>query len=160
MTAPNSSVTMGFQAKLYHCVAGIGATPTWVEAKAVQNVALNLAKGEGDVSIRAAAPFKLSKGALIDASIELNFPYVKTDPFYAALLNSYLTGDPIGIACMDGDITVEGSQGLWADMEVMNFPRQEDIDKNIDIKVTLKPTYPTTTGSTLNVPAWTVIEGA
>ena len=42
---------------------------------------------------------------------------------------------------MDGAVATAGSQGLWADCQVLEFTRDEPIDDVMSVKVTVKPTY-------------------
>jgi hypothetical protein len=60
----------------------------------------------------------------------------------------------IGLAVMDGDITTAGSQGLWADCDILDFSREEPLDGAMIVKVTAKPTY------TTNAPQWKTIAAA
>lgn len=145
------STKLGQEAKLYLCAAGIGDTPTWMELKQVKNVNLGLQKGEADVSTRANGGWKASKGALKEATIEFEMPWDTEADGFEELRASYLTGSAVGLAVMDGDITTAGSEGLWADCEVLDFSRDEPLEDAMSVKVTAKPT------SSTNPPQWKTI---
>jgi hypothetical protein len=46
----------------------------------------------------------------------------------------------VALAGLDGDKATVGSQGFWADMEVMEFTREELITKEMIAKVKVSPT--------------------
>jgi hypothetical protein len=46
----------------------------------------------------------------------------------------------VALAILDGPSTTAGSQGLWADFEVMEFTREEPIEKEMLAKVKVAPT--------------------
>lgn len=144
---------LGFEGKLYFCAAGIGGTPTWTEITKAKNVTLNLSKNEADATTRANGGWKAVKGALKEASIEFDMPWDTTDATLTALQTAYLTNALIGIACMDGGITTAGSQGLWADIDVLEFTRDEPLDDGMGVKVTVKPTI------SANAPQWKTVAG-
>lgn len=139
---------IGFEGKLYFCAAGIGGTPTWTELTKVQNCTLNLSKGKADATTRANDGWKAGKGTLKEATISFNMPWDVDAPGFTALRASYLNGTLLGIACMDGDITDGDTNGLIADMEVMTFNRNEQLEESMQLEVELEPTYSD------NAPEW------
>jgi len=145
------SVVLGKDAKLYFCAAGIGGTPTWTELTNVKNVTVNLQKGEADVTTRGNNGWKASVGTLKEGSIEFEMVWDTEDAGFAALQAAYFGDTAIGIAAMDGDITEAGRRGLWADMAVIDFSREEPLEEALSVKVTLKPTY------SANAPEWKTI---
>jgi hypothetical protein len=68
-----------------------------------------------------------------------------------ALQTAFQTNVPIGMAWMDGPIATAGSKGLWADMAVLSFKREEPLDKEMVVKVKVSPTL------TANPPIWKTI---
>ena len=140
MLSPNK---LGFQCKLYYNTAGIGGpTIPGIEAQSVSMATLEVPIAEGDVSVRGGGGFKFSVGQLIDAGITVKVPYVPTDPFVAAVVAANFARTVLGIAALDGDKAVTGSQGLVAEMQVFNLKRVEDVDKPVELEFTFKPTYP------------------
>ena len=147
-------IKLGMEAKLYFCAAGIAGTPTWTELANVKNLTLSLQKGEADGTTRANNGWKATIGTLKEGSIEFEMVWKPSDAGFAAMKTSFFTNSAIGIACMDGPIATAGSEGLWADMEVMNFSREEPLDGPISVKVAIKPTY------SANAPQWKTIAAA
>jgi hypothetical protein len=145
------SVKLGMDAKLYFCAAGIGGTPAWTILANVKNVTLNLQKGEADVTTRANNGWKATAATLKEGSIEFEMVWDTADAGFTALENAYFANSVIGIAAMDGDIAGNGSQGLWADCQVIDFSREEPLEEAITVKVTVKPTY------SANPPLWKTV---
>ena len=138
-------------AKLYYCAAGIGGTPTWSELTNVKNVTLNLQKGEADVTTRANNGWKATAATVKEGSIEFEMVWDTTDAGFTAIKTAWFNSSIIGIAAMDGPIATNGSQGLWADCQVIDFSREEPLEEAITVKVTVKPTY------SANAPIWKTI---
>ena len=145
------SIKLGMEAKLYYCAAGIGGTPTWTELANVKNVTLGLQKGEADVTTRANNGWKASVGTLKEGNIEFEMVWDTEDAGFEAVSAAYFGDTAIGIAAMDGDITEAGRQGLWADMAVIDFSREEPLEEALSVKVTLRPTY------SANPPQWKTV---
>ena len=61
------------------------------------------------------------------------------------------TNTSIGMAAMDGDIDVVGTQGLVADFDVVSFTRTEPLEEVLKVAVSVKPTYSVT------APEWTTV---
>ena len=141
-------MVLGKDAKLYFCAAGIGGTPVWTEMTNVKNVTVNLQKGEADVTTRGNNGFKASVGTLKEGSIEFEMVYDTADAGFSALQAAFFNDTAIGIAAMDGPVATAGSEGLWADMAVIDFSREEPLEEALSVKVTLKPTY------SANAPEW------
>lgn len=49
---------------------------------------------------------------------------------------------------MDADIATNSSQAEWADCTIIDFSREEPLEKALTVKVTAKPTY------SANAPVW------
>jgi hypothetical protein len=77
-----------------------------------------------------------------------------TDAGFTAIQTAYFDISLIGLAAMDGDIAVNGSQGLWADCMIIDFSREEPLEEALTVKVTAKPTY------SANAPVWKKVGAA
>ena len=137
----------GMNAKLYRNT-GTYAAPVWGEMGNVKDVTLSLEKAEADVTTRANAGWRANAATLKNASIEFEMVWDTGDAGFTAIQQAYFGNTAIEFAVMDGDITVVGTQGLRATMEVFNFSRSEPLEEAITVSVTLKPTYAT------NPPEW------
>lgn len=148
------AVKVGLDGRAYYSAAGIG-TPTWVEIKC-RSVSSPLSKGEADVSSRPAGStakaFKLSKGTLIEFAPEIEMVADTENPAYLVLRAAFLSGAAIGMAFMSEEITTPGSEGVWADVEVMEMSREEPIEGEMVVTFGLRPT------ATANAPLWKVVE--
>lgn len=149
-----STIKLGMDAKLYYCVAGIGATPTWTELTNVKNVTLNLQKGESDVTTRANNGWKASATTLKEGSVEFEMIWNTGDAGFTAVQTAWMNNTLIGLAVMDGGVAVVGSQGLWADCNIINFTRDEPLEEALTVKVTAKP------GFSVNAPIWKTVSGS
>jgi hypothetical protein len=154
-TLPSEVMTMGvklgWEGKLYYCTAGIGGTPVWVEIKNVRDVTGPGDRSAVDVTTRASNGVKLEVGGQLDGGIEFEMVYDPSDVAMLALQTAFQTNVPIGMAWMDGPIATAGSKGLWADMAVLSFKREEPLDKEMVVKVKVSPTL------TANPPIWKTI---
>jgi hypothetical protein len=144
--------TLGSEAKLYYCAAGIGGTPTWTLLSNVKNANLDLKSGEADVTTRANNGWKATIATLREATVDFEMVWDTADTGFGAIRDAWLDGTLIGLACMSGDITVAGSEGLVADCMILSFSRDEPLDEAMTVKVTAKPGYST------NAPQWKEVE--
>jgi len=133
------TVKYAIDAKLFYCAAGIGASPTWTELAIVKDVTLTMEKNEFDVSTRANGGWKAAAGGMKEASIEFEMLWDPSNAGFVAVESAFIANTPIGIACMDGAIA--GGRGLWADMAVLGFTRNEKLEEGITATVKMKPTY-------------------
>ena len=135
---------IGLDCKLYYNTGG-NEDPivpgNWTELDNAKDVTLNLEKGEADVTTRANAGWRATAGTLKDGSIEFEMVWDTSDAGFTAMKDAYFNGVSIGILALDGGVSVSGSQGLVADMEVINFSRNEPLEEAVTVSVTLKPAY-------------------
>jgi len=144
------ALVLGMNAKLYYDADGVDEG-TWAEIENVKDLTLNLEGGEADVTTRGNDGWKATVQTLKDASIEFEMVWDTVDAAFAALKDAFMDNTSIGIAVMDGDIEVDGNEGLTANCAVINFSRAEPLEDAIKVNVTLKPTFHTTP------PAWLVV---
>ena len=128
-----ATLIVGLSAKLYRGAAGAQAA---MEMKNVKDVTLNLEKGEGDVTTRAAAGWRNYIGTLKDASLEFEMNYDTTDSDYSALLSAYLNNTALAFFVSDGS-----GNGLDADWVITGFNTSQPLDEAVTVSVTAKPTY-------------------
>lgn len=122
-------------------------TPTSANAlSGARNVTLNSADMEADFSTRASV-VKLSGLALQEVGVDIDIPNNPTDAGFLALRNAHTGRTPIQLLVMDNGNN-SGSFGFGADFVIIDFPREEPIDKEQLIKVKAKPTLTTL------VPQW------
>ncbi|MCX5685682.1 MAG: hypothetical protein NT049_18650, partial [Planctomycetota bacterium] len=122
-----------------YCVDGIGGTPTWTELAIVKDGKFNSKRGEADATVRGSAR-KLTKATMLEESIEFEIRWDTEDEGFQAFQDAYLDNEPIGIAYMDGEIDASGSEGLWADVAVLQFNRNEQSEQMVTASIIVKPT--------------------
>jgi hypothetical protein len=144
-------VKLGWEGKLYYCTGGIGGTPTWNLITNVRDVTGPGERSAVDVTTRASAGVKLEVGGQLDGGIEFEMVYDPSDAAMVAIQTAFTSNVPIGMAWMNGPIDTAGSWGLWADMAVLSFKREEPLDKEMVVKVKVSPTL------TANPPIWKTI---
>jgi len=135
---------IGLDCKLYYNAAG-NENPivpgNWTELTNCRDVTLNLEKGEADVTTRGNSGWRATAGTIKDGSIEFEMVWDTTDAGFTAIKDAYFNGTAIGLLALDGGVSVSGSQGLAAEMEVTNFTRNEPLEEAVTVSVTLKPAY-------------------
>jgi len=145
------SIKLGMEAKLYRNT-GTYEAPTWVEMTNVKDLTLNLEKGEADVTTRANEGWRATAGTLKEGSVEFEMVWDPTDEGFTAVKDAWFNGTSIELAVMDGDITVDGTQGLRATFAVISFTRNEPLEEAMSVNVSVKPTY------AAHAPEWMVVE--
>ncbi len=145
---------LGMDCKLYYRVAG-NEDPivpgNWTELTNVKDVTLNLETSEADATTRANSGWRATMAALKDGSIEFESIWNTDDAGFAALQTAWAAKSTIGILCLDGPVGTTGSQGLVADMSVLNLTRGEPLEELATASVTIKPGYST------EAPRWVTI---
>jgi len=147
------SIKLGMEAKLYRNT-GTYEAPTWVEMTNVKDLTLNLEKGEADVTTRANQGWRATAGTLKEGSVEFEMAWDTADAGFTAIKDAWFGGTTVELAVMDGDITVDGTQGLRATFAVISFTRNEPLEEAMSVNVTVKPTYAE------HAPEWMEVEAA
>jgi len=127
------------------------ATPAnWIENDNVRDLTLNLETATDDVTTRGSGGFRAVAATLKDGSTDFQMIYSPTDPHFIVFQTAFFGsgtgfqsagGTVLGIAVMDGDITVTGNQGLVADMMITNFSIPENLEEAMKVDVTVQPTF-------------------
>lgn len=141
---------MGFDAKIFRLTTGTRASwavggadgPAPSNLSEITNVMdnnLGLESDEVDVTTRALAGWKGTQGGLKNGSVEFQMLWDPTDTHFTALQAAWLAGTNVALAVLDGDQDDVGSQGLWADFQVISFTRGEPIADKLTASVVLKP---------------------
>ena len=144
---------LGMEGKLYYTGAGgpIIDMPAWTLAGNVRDVALNMDTGEADVTTRGNNGWKAKVGTLKDGSVDFESIWDPADPFFGFLIAAFMNKTAIGLAIMDGDITMAGSEGLVGDFAVIKCTRDEKLEDAMKAQITVSLTYSATP------PEWLVV---
>lgn len=138
---------IGNDCKAYRNTGTYGS-PVWNEMTEVGDVSLPLSKGRGEFRTRS-SKFVKKKGGKIEAALNASYVYDPGDDDWVALRDSFLNNTALDVAVMDGPIATIGSQGLRADMEVMEIPVEEPLEDGVTVAIVLEPTISD------NEPTWT-----
>lgn len=138
---------LGFEAKLYRQSTGTreawpegsGVPASLVEITNVKDLNFSQDHEEVDVSTRAGGGYKQTAAGLKNASIEFGMVYDTADAGFLAIQAAYQARANIALAALDGDVEVAGTQGLWADWQVIGFQKSEALGEAQMVNVTLKP---------------------
>lgn len=135
---------LGYECKLYYDATPMAAgetavDATWSEVTIVRDASANLDKDEADMTTRANAGWKATRGSLRDGSVEFELLYDSDNAALAAIRTAYLTNVRIALAVMDGDIAVAGAEGFVANFEIMSFNVPQPLTEGVTVSVTAKP---------------------
>jgi hypothetical protein len=139
---------LGIEGVLYY-LSGTNARVAWsgtgqaglTALGNTKDVTLNLEKGEADTTTRTNNGWKATVGTLKEASIEWEMVWDTDDAGFTAMQTAWLNDTNIALAVLDGAHNVTGSQGLWADCQIISFSRSEPLEEAMSVKVTAKPAY-------------------
>ena len=132
--------TTGGQWVLLHDTADSEASPTWVEQGRAEDVDVPLEMGEADVS-RRECDWELVVAALKKGGISFNYVYKKgrQDPFFAALVDSFVNKKPLHMKSLDGPLAPDAF-GFTAWMLCFSNPLSQKLRDGVKIPIVLKPT--------------------
>lgn len=121
------------------------------ECTRVREVTIPFDKTEADASDRS-CKFKKILTGLIDVGVTISMVYDKTDTDYEAFRDAFFASSMIALAILDGASDTVGTEGLWADFEVLNMQRAEPLEDTVTLEFTLKPS-----GASSIDPQWVTI---
>lgn len=145
-------IKLGLNAKFYRNKSTY-QSPQWDEVTNVRDLTLALDKSEADVTTRANGGWRAIIGALKDGAINFEMLWDTADDDFQAFLDAWTGDSAIEVLCLDGAVSVAGSEGLRATMQVLKFERQEPLEEAMKVSVTIKPTYAD------NAPSWYIVPG-
>lgn len=136
---------VGFQCKAYRLSTGTreawpatGDPDNLSEITAAKDVTLALEKDEIDASDRSSTWEQILTG-LKKAPVDMTMVWDTGDTNFTAIQTAWLNGTSVAIAFLDGDSETAGSQGVWADWEILKFDRQEPLTGAVMVNVRMKP---------------------
>ncbi len=106
----------------------------------VKDIKQPLEKDKADVTTRKSR-YKATKGTLRGISIDIPMEYDTEDDALIALQTAYLTDTTIALAVLDGDATVIGTMGFWADFEVTKMEKDEALADSQMVTFTVEPAW-------------------
>lgn len=137
----------GWKGKSYRNT-GTYAVPVWNLCDNIKDQTIDLNKAMGDVSRRAAGGWKQEIGVQKEGVITFGSVWDTSHDDYGTFRDSWLDDTAIDMLFLDKEVTVAGAQGLRAEVEVVKFPRSEQLTEAMGQDIELRPTW------SENAPAW------
>lgn len=147
------SVPLGLDAKVYRLTTGTratwgtadsenfheGAAPgNLTEIGDVRSVSYSQSKTRADISKRG-LNYRRQKGALIDLEVTLEMIFDPANANHIHLADSFAGRTTIALAILSGDKATVGVEGIWADFEVMDMEKGEELEEGQIYNFTLVP---------------------
>lgn len=118
--------------------------PTYLEADLVEEISQEFSKANATVMNRRSRYSKHS-GGTVTFSYTLTLTYEPGDAVYDILYAALLSGAPLGLAVMDGDMVRVGPTRGWIlDAEVFDGPKNESRDEFDKVPFMLRPSAKST----------------
>jgi predicted secreted protein len=131
------------------------ASPTWDVVGPIKDETLNMSKSLVDVTTRLANGWRLQRGALKEATIDLQLLYLPDDTDFQAFQEAFFDGTQLIIGLFDGDIEVDGTyNGLHSAVNVTGFSIPRNLEDAVVVDVTLVLDLEDTTNT---APSWAEI---
>lgn len=125
--------------KLYIQTDGVAGSAGWVELTNITDVTLGGSTERADVTTRGGNGFVQEAPTLKNATISFDLILDDTDTGGQSLRTAWLSSGVIGVRCLTGDDAAEASEGLVADMSVVDFTRNEGLRDAVRFSVELAP---------------------
>jgi len=137
-----SSNRLGRAAKLYRVPLVLGVEGTEVEVENVKDLTLNLSTNEADVSTRESDAFVESAAVSLtgEVTFQMQLPAEGTaDVNIDAISDAYFARTTVRMIVLDGDIDVDGNEGIKSDFTITNFSKGQPLEGVQLIDITMKP---------------------
>ena len=131
------------------------ATPVWDKIGVIRDESLELSKALVDVTTRLAQGWRLQRGSLKEATINIQLLYDTSDADFIAIQQAFFNDTPLILGLFDGDITQAGTyQGLHAQMNVSQFSQPRNLEDAVVVDTQFVLDLETTTNE---APRWDTI---
>lgn len=146
--------------ELYTAInSGTIASPTWNSVPLIRDESLTLSRAAVDITTRLANGWRITRGGLREATVELQLLYVPNDTDMEVFRAAYFAEDSqVILGLFDGDVSVTGTYyGLHAAMQVTGFSQPRNLEDATVVDVSLAMDLE---ASTNTAPAWVTITTA
>ena len=128
---------------------GTIALPVWDKVGPIKDETLNMSKNLVDITTRLAEGWRLQRGALKEATIDMQLLYLPGDPDFLVFQSAFFADkEQVILGLFDGDLTVPGTySGLHAAMNVTSFSQPRNLEDAVVVDVTLVLDLEVTTNS-------------
>ena len=122
----------------YHATAGTALAGMTLILSGVKDVQLNLGAGTAKVTTRGSGGWENELATLKTLEVSLKIPLDPTDAGYQALATAFVNGGTLAAAFLTDAKAVSGAEGPVGDFCVTKFDRNEPLDGEVEVDVTLK----------------------
>jgi len=119
--------TVGHECVFYYN-AGTSGSPSWQEIDTVRDVNLTLSSNEVDDTSRTTNGWRSKLAGLREWGADFEMIYDSSNTAWQKVREAYFNGTSIEILALDGDITVDGQQGVRGTVFVTEFSRAEPLE--------------------------------
>lgn len=128
---------LGLDAKMYRNTGNF-STPTWNEMTDVQDVTVNLDKGEAEVK-RRGITWRQHLLHLKEATIDFEMLHDPTNEDWDVISDAFFNNAIIDFLVMDGASNTNGSEGFRAECQVKMFTGNQPLEEVLTDSVQLRP---------------------
>jgi len=122
----------------YHATPTTALSGMTLQLSGVKDVSLSIGAGTAKVTTRASGGWEQELPTLRSLEVSLKIPLDPTDAGYQQLATSYLAGTTFAAAFLTDAKAVSGAEGPVGDFCVTKFDRNEPLDGEVEVDVTLK----------------------
>jgi len=119
----------------YDCVLyynnGTSGSPSWLELDTVRDVTLNLERNEVDDTSRTTAGWRSRLAGLAQWGADFDMIYNTDNTAWQKVRESFFLNTSIEVLILDGDISVDGQEGLRGTVFVTSFERSEPLEEAV-----------------------------
>jgi len=127
---------VGYNARMYYN-SGTSGTPIWLEIDTVRDVTLNLTRNEIDDTSRTTDGWRSRLGGLSEWGADFEMVYNTANTAWAKIRDSYLDNTVIEVLVLDGDIEVDGKQGIRGSVFVTEFSVAQPLEDVVSNSTTM-----------------------
>ena len=140
---------VGYQGAFYYN-SGTSGSPVWEEITTVRDVTLNLTRNEVDDTSRTTNGWRSRLGGLSEWGADFEMVYNTDITSWQKVRESYFDNTVVEVLVIDGDITVDGNEGIRGDVFVTEFSREEPLEDVMSNSCTMvgngEPTWVVSSG--------------
>jgi len=140
---------VGYEGVVYYN-AGTEVTPVWTAIGTVRDVTLNLTRNEIDDTSRTTNGWRSRLGGLSEWGADFEMIYDTANAAWQKVRESYFDNTVVEVLILDGDITVDGKEGIRGDVFVTEMSREEPLEDVMSNATTMvgnaEPTWVVSSG--------------
>ena len=140
---------VGYDARMYYN-SGTLLSPNWLEIDTVRDVTLNETRNEIDDTSRTTRGWRSRLAGLAEWGADFEMVYNTESTAWQLIRASFADNTIIEVLILDGDITVDGHEGMRGNVFVTEFSRSEPLEDVISNACTMvgngEPTWVVSSG--------------